>query len=100
MLCLFTHKSNKTNCWVVAGSSIKCSLRVQITKSQTLIVSSDDAETIFVPSGQNATHQMMSLWAFVFLAFSSSVAAREGRSGKLWPRRGDLGPKTHLRPRL
>ena len=68
--------------------------------SQTLIVSSSDPETILVPSGENATERMKSLWALVFSALSSSVAATEGRNGQFWPRRGDSGPETHLRPRL
>ena len=37
-------------------------------KSQTLIVLSCDPDTILVPSGENATDRMMSLWAFVFSA--------------------------------
>jgi hypothetical protein len=37
-------------------------------KSQTLIVLSYDMDTILVPSGENATDSMVSLWAFVFSA--------------------------------
>ena len=69
-------------------------------ESQTLIVLSIDPETTFDPSGENATDKTWLLWALVFSHFSSSVAAREGRNGQFWPRKGDLGPKTHLRPRL
>ena len=68
--------------------------------SQTLIVSSFDPDTILVPSGENATERTLSLWALVFSALSSSVAAREGKNGQLRPGKGDLGLKTHLRPIL
>ena len=61
--------------------------------SQTLIVSSRDPETIFVPIGENATDMTQWLWALLFSALSSSVAAREGRNGQIWPTRGDLGQK-------
>ena len=37
-------------------------------KSQILIVLSADPDTILVPSGENATDRMMSLWAIVFSA--------------------------------
>ena len=37
-------------------------------ESQTLIVLSFDPDTILVPSGDNATELMCSLWAFVFSA--------------------------------
>ena len=36
--------------------------------SQTLIVPSVDPDTLLVPSGENATDQMVSLWAIVFSA--------------------------------
>ena len=68
--------------------------------SHTLIVLSSDPDTIIVPSGENATELMSRLWALVFSALSSSVAAREGRNGQFRPGRGDLGPRTHLRPKL
>ena len=44
-------------------------------ESQTLIVLSYDPETILVPSGENATNVMKSLWAFVFSLNSSSLPA-------------------------
>ena len=69
-------------------------------ESQTLIVLSFDPDTILVPSGENATERIQSLWALVCSTFNSSVAAREGMNGQFWPRRGDLGPKTHRNPRL
>ena len=37
-------------------------------ESQTLIVWSRDPDTILVPSGENATDRMVSLWAIVFSA--------------------------------
>ena len=46
-------------------------------ESQTLIVWSDDPETILVPSGENATDQMMSLCTFVFSLNSSIFAAKQ-----------------------
>ena len=61
--------------------------------SQTLIVLSHEPDMILDPSGENATELTLLLWALVFSAFSSSVAAREGRKGQLWPRKGDSGPK-------
>ena len=68
--------------------------------SQTLIVLSSDPDTILVPSGENATDLIQSLWAFVFSVFSSSVPAREARNRQIWPRRGNFGPNSHLSPRL
>ena len=68
--------------------------------SQTLIVWSSDPDTILVPSGENATELMVLLWALLFSALSSSVAAKEGRNGQLRPGRSDLEPKTHRNPRL
>jgi hypothetical protein len=44
-------------------------------ESQTLIVLSYDPDTILVPSGENATDMMWSLWAFVFSI--SSLTARQ-----------------------
>ena len=69
-------------------------------ESQTLIVLSSEPDTILLPSGENATERIQLLWALVFSTFNSSVAAREGRNGQFWSRRGDLGPKTHRNPRL
>ena len=69
-------------------------------ESQTLIVWSADPDTILVPSGENATELMIWLWALLFSALSSSVAAKEGRNGQLRPGRSDWGPILHLNPRL
>ena len=57
-------------------------------ESQTLIVLSNDPETIDDPSGEKATEVMVSLCAFVFSLLSSSVAAQEGRRRQFWPRKG------------
>jgi hypothetical protein len=46
-------------------------------ESQTLIVSSSDPDTILVPSGENATELIQSLWAFVFSLSISSLPARQ-----------------------
>jgi hypothetical protein len=46
-------------------------------ESQTLIVSSRDPDTIFVPSGENATDMTQFLWAFVFSLSISSWSARQ-----------------------
>ena len=62
-----------------------------MSNSQTFIVLSTDPETIFVPSGENATERTWALWALAFSALSSKVAAREGRNGRFWPRKGDVG---------
>jgi len=59
-------------------------------KSQTLIVLSYDPETIFVPSGENATDEMALLCAFVFSLNSPSASARKANRRQFWPRRGDL----------
>ena len=45
-------------------------------ESQTLIVRSHDPETIFVPSGENATDMTQLLWALTFSLNSSIVPAR------------------------
>ena len=45
-------------------------------ESQTLIVWSNDPDTIFVPSGENTTEVILSLWALVFSLNSSIVPAR------------------------
>ena len=47
--------------------------------SQTLIVLSQEPETIVLPSGSKATEVMRSLCAFSLLALSSRVPANEGR---------------------
>ena len=65
-----------------------------------MIVPPLQAETILAPSGENATELIKRSWALVFSLFSFSVAAREGRNSQFRPRKGDLGPETHLRPRL
>jgi len=59
-------------------------------ESQTLIVMSSDPDTILVPSGENATDLMMSLWAFLFSLSISSLSARQANRCQFWPRRGDL----------
>ena len=56
--------------------------------SQTLIVPSSDPDTILVPSGENATDPMVSLWAVVFSLISSSLPARQASRHQFWPRRG------------
>jgi len=56
-----------------------------------LIVLSSDPDTILVPSGENATDLIQSLWAFVFSLNSSSLPARQGsRRRQFWPRRGSF----------
>jgi hypothetical protein len=69
-------------------------------KSHTLIVPSYDPDTILVPSGENATDLMMSLWAFVFSLSSSSLSARQASRRQFWPRRGDFELAAHLNTRL
>ena len=68
-------------------------------ESQTLIVLSCDPDTILVPSGENDTELMMSLWAFVFSLSISSLSARQASRRQFWPRRGDFegsgAPKSH-----
>ncbi len=46
-------------------------------ESQTLIVLSSDPDTILVPSGENATKKILSLWAFVFSLNCTIVPARQ-----------------------
>ena len=99
MLYLFSHSSSKTNRWVVS-LNIKLSLRDQLTLSQTLIVLSDDPDTILVPSGENATDMISQLWALVFSLNSSSLPARQASKRQFWPRRGDLEGSAHPNPRL
>jgi hypothetical protein len=55
-----------------------------------LIVSSHDPDTILVPSGENATDVMQSLWALVFSLSISSLSARQASRRQFWPRRGDF----------
>ena len=45
--------------------------------SQTLIVLSPDPDTILVPSGENATEEILPLWAFVFSLNCTNVPARQ-----------------------
>ena len=59
-------------------------------ESQTLIVLSNDPDTILVPSGENATDMIQLLWASVFSLNSSSVSARQANRRQFWPRRGDF----------
>ena len=46
-------------------------------ESQTLIVLSNDPDTILVPSGENATDMTQLLCAFVFSLSISSLSARQ-----------------------
>jgi hypothetical protein len=69
-------------------------------ESQTLIVLSSDPDTILVPSGENATDMMQSLWAFVFTLNSPSASARQASRRQFWPRRGDFELAAHPNPRL
>ena len=59
-------------------------------ESQTLIVLSDDPDTIFVPSGENATDVTKWLCASFFSLNSSIVPARQASKRQFWPRRGDF----------
>ena len=54
-------------------------------ESQTLIVPSADPDTILVPSGENATDQIILLWAFVFSLSSSSLSVRQAKWRQSWP---------------
>jgi hypothetical protein len=65
-----------------------------------LIVLSSDPDTILVPSGENATDVMQSLWAFVFSLSISSLSAKQANKRWFWPRRGDFELAAHLNPRL
>jgi len=56
-----------------------------------LIVPSSDPDTILIPSGENATDWMKSLWAFVISLNSSSLSARQAKWRQSSPRRGDRG---------
>ena len=69
-------------------------------KSQTLIVLSDDPDTILVPSGENATDLILSLWALTFSLNSSIVPARQASTRQLWQRRCDLRAPAHPNPIL
>ena len=89
MLYLFSHSMSKTNRWMVTLNN-KWSLRDQLTISQTLIVLSNDPDTILVPSGEIATDVISRLWAFIFLLSSSSLPARQASKRQCWPRRGDF----------
>jgi hypothetical protein len=64
-----------------------------------LIVWSSDPDTIFVPSGENATERMGLLWVFVFSPNSSSLAARQANKRQFGVR-GNLRAKAHPNPRL
>ena len=46
-------------------------------ESQTLIVLSPDPDTILVPSGENATEEILQLWALVFSLNCTIVPARQ-----------------------
>ncbi len=70
-------------------------------KSQTLnVFSADPADTILVPSGENATDVIGWLWALVFSLSSSSLPARQANRRQFWPRRGDFGLSAHPNPIL
>ncbi len=43
-----------------------------------------------VPSGENATDWIQSLWALVFSLSSSRLPARQASMRQFWPRRGDF----------
>ena len=64
-------------------------------ESQTLIDPSNDPDPILVPSGENATELMHSLWAFVFSLNSPSAPARQTSRRQFWPRRGDFELAAH-----
>ena len=64
-----------------------------VLRFQTLIVLSDDPETIFDPSGEKSTDQITSLCALAFSVLSSSVAIREARKRQFRRKNGDFGPK-------
>ena len=55
-----------------------------------MIVPSFDPDTILVPSGENVTDLIQSLWAFVFSLNRPIVTARQASRRQFWPRRGDL----------
>ena len=52
-------------------------------ESQTLMLLSQDPDTIVFPSGAKATEAIGSLCALLFSLFSSSVAAWEGGAGQI-----------------
>jgi hypothetical protein len=57
-------------------------------ESQTLIAWSNDPETIFVQSGENAIELMGLLCAFVFSLSSPSAPAGQANRRQFWPMRG------------
>ena len=65
-----------------------------------MIVLSIDPDTILVPSGENATDMIRSLWAFVFSLNSFRLPARQVSRRQFWPRRGDFELVAHLNPTL
>ena len=69
-------------------------------ESQTLIVLSQDPDTILLPSGENWTEAMGSLWALAFSVMRFREPAREARRRQFWPGRGNLEAQAHLNPRL
>jgi hypothetical protein len=58
-------------------------------ESQTLIVPPLHADTILVPSGENATELIRRLCALIFLLSSSRLPAREASRRQFWPRRSE-----------
>ena len=67
--------------------------------SQTLIVPSEEPETIVFPSGEKSTEVIKPLWAFVFSLLSSSVAAR-GRLSQFKKGISGFQLNARLHPRL
>ncbi len=68
--------------------------------SQTLIVLSSDPVTILVPSGENATELMRSLWALVFSLSASSLPDRQASRRQFGQGGAILRPPVHQIPRL
>ena len=100
MLYLFSHSMSKTNRWMVTLNN-KWSLRDQLTISQTLIVLSNDPDTILVPSGEKATDVIPKLCASVFSLSSSSLSARQASRRHSFGQGGAmLRAKAHPNPRL
>ena len=77
MLC-----QENASAWGIEGKSAG----ETYVESQTLIVRSEEPETIDDPSGEKATELTMPLCAFVFSVLRSSVAAQESRRRQFWAR--------------
>jgi hypothetical protein len=66
-----------------------------------LIVSSQDPETILVPSGENATDMIELLWAFFFSLSNAELSARQANIRRqYWPRKGDDEHAAHPNSRF